>query len=150
MQRSITHKTSLAPLGYVALFILYESLGSIYLFLPPFFGVLFVLFVYALDKEDAMSAFAISLCLVIFEADRGYILLTSILYFILIYKFVMPKIIQNVNCKPCIKVSYVLFAYVGFFIFNALLSKIFMMPMPVFTYYIIYYIVIEFLIVSIL
>ena len=45
MQRSITHKKSIAPFVYIVLFAIYESLSSIYLFLPPLFGVLFVLFV---------------------------------------------------------------------------------------------------------
>jgi hypothetical protein len=141
MQRSISHNKSLAPYLYVVLFIIYESLSSIYLFLPPLFGVLFVLFVNALEKEDTVSILAISFCLLFFEADKGYVLFTSILYFVIVYKFIMPKVIQNVSCYSCVKISYILFAYVGFFIFNAVLAKIFLLHMPTINYYIIYYIV---------
>lgn len=150
MQRSISHNKSLAPYIYVVLFIIYESLSSIYLFLPPLFGVLFVLFVDALEKEDTISILAISFCLVFFEADKGYVLFTSIIYFVIVYKFIMPKIIQNVSCYSCVKISYILFAYLGFFLFNAILAKIFLLQMPTINYYIIYYIVVEFLIVSVL
>lgn len=150
MQRNSTHQKSIAPLPYVAFFLIYESLSSIYLFLPPLFGVLFVLFVYALKKEDTVSILALSLCLVFFEADRGYILFTSIVYFIIIYKFIMPKIIQNVNCKSCVKISYIVLAYLGFFLFNAILAKVFLLPMSTINYYIIYYILVEFLLVSVL
>lgn len=150
MQRSISDQKPIAPVIYIALFAIYESLSSIYLFLPPLFGVLFVLFVHALDKEDTISVMAISFCLVLFEADKGYILFTSIIYFIILYRFIMPKVIQNVNCYSCIKISYIVFAYLGFFIFNSILSKIFLSPMPTISYYIIYYIVIEFFIASIL
>jgi hypothetical protein len=150
MQRSITNKKSLAPLVYIVLFAIYESLSSIYLFLPPLLGVLFVLFVQALEKEDAISVMVIAFCLVLFEADKGYTLFTSIIYFIIVYKFIMPRLIQSTSCYSCIKISYVILAYLGFFVFNYLLSKIFLSPMPTMNYYIIYYIIIEFLIVSIL
>jgi hypothetical protein len=40
--------------------------------------------------------------------------------------------------------------YLGFFLFNSILSNVFLFPMPSISYYIIYYIIIEFLIVSIL
>lgn len=150
MQRSITNKKSIAPLVYIVLFAIYESLSSIYLFLPPLLGVLFVLFVYALEKEDTISVMAIAFCLVIFEADKGYILFSSIIYFIIVYKLIMPRLIQRTSCYSCIKISYILLAYLGFFLFNYILSKIFLSPMPTINYYIIYYIIIEFLIVSIL
>lgn len=150
MQRSITNKKSIAPLIYIVLFAIYESLSSIYLFLPPLLGVLFVLFVDALEREDTVSVMVVSFCLVLFEADKGYILFTSIIYFILVYKFIMPRLIQSTSCYSCIKISYVVLAYLGFFVFNYILSKIFLSPMPTMSYYIIYYIIIEFLIVSIL
>lgn len=150
MQRSLPNQKSLTPLVYITLFIIYESLSSIYLFLPPLFGVLLVLFVYALNKEETQSIVVLSLCLVIFEADRGYILFSSIIYFIIVYKLIMPKIIQNVNCNACVRISYVLLAYLGFFLFNLLLAKVFLLPEPSISYYVIYYILIEFLIVSLL
>jgi hypothetical protein len=43
-----------------------------------------------------------------------------------------------------------LLAYMGFFLFSLLLAKIFDTPMPALNYYIIYYIVIEFFLVSML
>ncbi len=151
MQRSIPHKKSLTnSFIYIILFIVYESFSSIYLFLPPLFGVLFVLLVRSLDKNDTSSIFFIAFCLVVFEADKGYILFSSILYLLFIYKFILPKIIQNVNCPSCMKFLYILFAYIGFYLFNYLLANIFLMEFPSISYYIIYYIVIEFFIVSLL
>lgn len=150
MQRSISRKEPVEISLYIILFIIYESLSSIYLFLPPMFAVLFLLFYRAIENEDGVGIFLISFCLIIFEAEKGYLLFSSIIYFSLLYKFIMPRIIQNFNCNSCIKASYVLFAYIGFYIFSILLSKIFLVPMPDIDYYIIYYIVIEFFILSIL
>ena len=150
MQRSISHQNSLTTLLYVVLFILYSSLSSIYLLLPPLFGVLFVLFSKSLESRDTISILLIAFCLVIFETNMGYPLFSSIIYFTLVYKLVIPKIEQNFNCNSCMKLSNVLLPYVGYYLFLLLISKIFLLPLPSFNYYIIYYIIIEFFLVSIL
>ena len=150
MQRSITHYRPLTPIIYVVLFVLYSSLSSIYPFLPPLLAVLFVMFSKALEREDIIFTSLVVLCLVIFEANYGYMFFSSIVYFYLIHKFTMPKIAQNFSCNSCIKISYVLLAYIGYYLFLLLLSNIFLFASPELNYYIIYYIVIEFFIVSIL
>ena len=150
MQRSISHQKSLTPFLYVLLFVAYEGLSSIYLFLPPMFAVLFLLFANAIKRDDTVAIALISFCLLIFEADKGYLLFSSIIYLTLVYKFILPKITTNFSCASCIKISYVLLSYLGFFIFSLLIANIFLLPIPSISYYIIYYIVIEFLIVSVL
>lgn len=150
MQRSITHKNSLVPFGYVALFLIYSALSGIYLFLPPLLAILFVLFSRALKREDILFLSLVSLSLVIFEAQNGYVLFSSIIYFSIIYRYVIPKLSKNFSCNNCIKISTVLLVYVGFFIFNSVLASIFLLPEPSINYYIVYYIVIEFFIVSII
>jgi len=150
MQRSISDQKSLAPFVYVALFVLYESLSSIYLILPPLLGVLFYLFIQAFRKEDLAYIVLVVFSILIFESEKGYILFSTVIYFALVLKIVLPKIEQNFNCKVCVNISIVLLAYVGFYFFTSVISSIFLLPMPAVNYYIIYYIVIEFLIVSIL
>ena len=150
MQRSISHKNSIAPFVYVAIFILYTALSGVYLFLPPLLAVLFVLFSKAIENEDSIAIILVSLCLVVFEAENNYVLFSTIIYFSILYKYIMPKINKNFSCNSCIKLSIALFSYLGFFLFHSLLSNVFLLPMPSINYYIIYYIVIEFFIVSIL
>ncbi len=150
MQRSISHQKPIIPFLYIILFVLYDSLGSIYPFLPPLLAVLYVLFSRALDNNDTVSIFLIVLCLVVFEANYGYILLSSVVYFYIVYKFIMPKIIQNSSCAICIRAVTVILIYLGFFLFLTLLSNIFLLPQPSINYYIVYYIVIEFFLVSLL
>jgi len=150
MQRSITHYKPLVPIFYVVLFIVYGSLSTIYPLLPPFFAVLLVLFSKALDTNDSIFILLISLCLVIYEANFGYILFSSIIYFYIVNKFIMPKLTQNFSCTSCVRIAYVLLAYIGYYLFLTLLSNIFLLETPDIDYYIIYYIVIEFFIVSLL
>lgn len=150
MQRSISDNQPLASLFYVLLFVVYSSLSSIYPLFPPLFGVLFLLFSRALEKRDSILVLFLSVCLVIYEANFGYILFSSIIYFYVVQKFLMPKIKQNFSCSSCIKFSYVFLAYVGYFLFLTLLANIFLLHVPSVSYYIVYYIIIEFLIVSLL
>ncbi len=150
MQRSISDQKPIVPFLYIVLYVFYSSLASIYPFLPPLLSVLFVLFSRALDRGDTLAVFLIAFCLVVFEANYGYLLFSSLIYFYIQHKFIMPKIIQNFSCNSCIKISYVLFTYLGYFLFLTLISNIFMLEAPEINYYIIYYIVIEFFIVSLL
>jgi len=150
MQRSITYQNPLAPLLYIAVFVIYQALSSVYLFMPPLLGVLFVMFAQSLKRKDASTALLIAFCLVVFEADKGYTLFSSIIYFYLLYKFILPKLIQSFSCHACLQITYIVLAYLGFYLFSILLSNIFLLPLPQINYYIVYYIVIEFLIVSVL
>ena len=150
MQRSISHQKPLVPFIYIILFIIYGSLSSIYLFLPPLLAVLFVLFSNAMKREDLLMLILVSICLLMFEANKGYMVFSSIVYFALVYKFVMPKIIQNFSCSSCIKISYVLLAYLGYYIYLLVISNIFLLPAPEINFYIVYYMIIEFFLVSLL
>ncbi|QOP45670.1 hypothetical protein FM071_04965 [Sulfurimonas paralvinellae] len=150
MQRSISDQKPIVPFFYIVLYIIYSSIGSIYPFLPPLLSVLFVLFSRALNRGDSIAVLFISFCLLVFEANYGYLLFSSIIYFYIQHKFIMPKINQNFSCNFCIKISYVLFTYLGYFAFLTLVSNIFLLEAPELNYYIVYYIVIEFFIVSLL
>ncbi len=150
MQRNISYKKSLVPFFYILLFIVYSSLSTIYPILPPLLAVLFVLYIKAIKNKDFLFISLVAFCLVIFESNFGYQLFSTIIYFTLAYKFLIPKLVQNFSCNSCIKISYVLLAYLGYYIFLMLLSKIFLLPPPSINYYIVYYIVIEFFFVSLL
>ena len=150
MQRSISYKNPLDPFLYFILFIGYESLCSIYLFLPPLFALLFVLFIDALDNKKSVNFIFVLLALVVYEASMGFSLFISIIYFSILYKFVVPKLKKSINQPYLLKIVYVLLAYLGFFVFLELLSTIFLLQPPEISYYVIYYMFIEFFIVSLI
>ncbi|MDQ1267823.1 MAG: hypothetical protein QG560_466 [Campylobacterota bacterium] len=150
MQRSISYKNPLTPYLYVVAFLLYTALSGIYLFLPPLLAILFVFFSKALKEENPISLFLLFICLLLFEAENGYVLFSTVIYFAVIYKYVMPKIIQSLGCNSCIKLLTVVLVYIGFFVFHSVLSSVFLLPEPSINYHVIYYIAIEFLIMSIL
>jgi len=150
MQRSITNQGVVKSLSYVVFYILYSSLSSIYPFLPPLLGVLFVLFIRAFKRKNILSLVLVSFSLLVFEANYGELFFSSIFYFYIATKFLLPKIEQSFNCYSCIRIMYVTLAYIGYYLFLMLLSKIFLFPVEHINYYIIYYIVIEFFLVSLI
>ncbi|MDD2652608.1 MAG: hypothetical protein PHX44_06125 [Sulfurimonas sp.] len=150
MQRSLSYKNPLTPYFYGVLFLFYTALSGIYLFLPPLLAILYFYFSKALKKEDSGVLFLVIFCLLLFEAANGYVLFSTVIYFFLLHKYVVPKITQSFNCAACIRFIVVLLVYLGFFLFYSLLSNIFMFPTPSISYYVIYYIAIEFLIMSVL
>lgn len=150
MQRSISNQNSLTPLLYAALFIIYTALSGIYLFLPPLFALLYLFFAKALKREDVFSLFLVAICLLFFEAQNSYMLFSTIIYFAFIHRYIVPKIKQNFNCNVCVNFSISFLVYIGFFLFFSLLSNIFLLPMPSIDYYVLYYIAVEFLILSLL
>jgi len=150
MQRNITNQKPLTLVVYTALFVVYIGLSSIYLFLPPLLGVLFILFLKSMEQKYILNIFLIIFCLLIFETEKGYTLFTSIIFFTFLYRFVIPKLNQNLSCKACVVFLSVAMVYIGFYLFNLLLANIFLLPLPDMTYYVVYYIVIEYLIASLL
>ena len=150
MQRSISHQKPVVSFVYVILFVLYDSLGSMNPFFPPLLAVLYILFIKALDKKDLISLLFVVICLIVFEVNYGYMLFSSVIYFYILYKIIMPKIAQNSSCSVCIRMFSVILVYLGYFLFLTLLANVFLLPQPSLNYYIVYYIVIEFFLVSIL
>lgn len=132
------------------LYLFYESLSTIYLFLPPLFGVLFFYFIRALDKQDISMLLLVTAMLLLYEADKGYLIFSSLVYFAFVYKFILPTIQQIIECKPCLRFFYVVFAYIGFWLFTLLLHQVLWMEVPELGWYVLWYIIFEFFIVGLL
>ncbi len=144
MQRNSTYQKYINIAFALVIFVVYESLSGIYLYLPPLFGILFVLFINAIKNEDAATLFASAFALLFFEAQKGYVFFSSIIYFLLLYKLVLGKMDKYVQCIACTKIMMILLAYVGYYLFAYMLAGTFLLSEPAFSWYVIYYIVLEF------
>ena len=150
MQRSLTYKSALRYALWSLLYALYISLGSIYLFLPPLLALLFFFFHEALRRNNTVMLLFIVADILILEAQKDFLAFTLIIYFLILERFFVPKIEQSINSRHVRNLLYVTFAYGGYILFSALLSQIFLIPGISVDFYILYYIVIEFFIVSVL
>jgi len=150
MQRSITYPFYIKAITLFLLYLLYESLGTIYLFLPPLFGIIFFYFIRSLDNQDISLLFTVVAFSLVYEADRGYLLLSSLVYFSFVYKFILPKLEQVIECRRCLHFIYIVLAYVGFWLFSLLLQQVLLLEFATIDWYILWYILFEFLLVAIL
>ena len=150
MQRSITYPFYIKALALLLLYLFYESLSSIYLFLPPLFGVLFFYFIRALDKQDLSLLFLVILLALIYEADKGYLFFSSLVYFSFVYKFVLPKLHQLIECRRCMHFIYIVLVYIGFWLFSLLLQQMFVLEFASIDLHVLWYILFEFFLVGLL
>ena len=150
MQRSITYPFYIKAITLFLLYLVYESLSTIYLILPPLFGVLFFYFIRSLNKQDTSLLLLVVLLSLVYEADKGYLFLSSLVYFSFVYKFILPKLEQVIECKRCLHLIYMVLAYIGFWLFSLLLQQIFWLELATLDWYVIWYIFFEFLLVGLL
>ena len=150
MQRNSAYQNSLLGAAYLVAYAGYVGLSNIYLFLPPLFGLLFVHFTRALDQERFGYLMLVSAMLVLYEIEKGHLMVSSLVFFALMYHFLVPKLRQFIDCQWCLKLIYVVTAYLGFWLFSLLVSKVFWMSAPSIDWHVIIYIVVEFFLVSLL
>ncbi len=149
MQRSITYQSTLSTLLWVGVFSIYSALSSIYLFLPPMFAVIGYLLYRSLLRNDLFSLIVYSVMLLIVEAEKGYWFGSSILFFLLLSHYLLPRLEQNMRCELCIKGIFVLCAYLLFWIFMTILNGILLFQPPGLDWHVIFYMGIEFALIAI-
>jgi hypothetical protein len=150
MQRNLLDQKPVNFIALLLLFAAYESMSSIYLQMPPLLGILFFIYIRSLEEKKTVMLLLISLMLLFFEAEKGYLFGSSVVYFTLVYFLLIPKIEHNIHCKACRNMLLIVLAYIGFWLFYMLISKIFLLEYPELDWYVPYYIIVEFLVVSLL
>ena len=150
MQRNRADQNALAWFLPALLFIVYEALAMRYLFLPPLFGVLFFLYIRALDAQNAPGVVFVLMMLVVAEAAKGYLLLSTAVFYTLSYFFLLPKLRSAVSCRLCLNALIVAYAYIGYWAFAFLFAHMFALPAPHFDFRVLFYILIEFFLVGLL
>lgn len=150
MRRSLSTQETLS-LGAVFVFLLvYLSLSDIYYYLPPFFGLSFLLFAELLRKEKRWLLVPLILFLLFFEAGKGYLMLSSIIYFALFYWLVLPLLNGIINCSKCLDVISIFAIYLGFYLFTVILHVLLSLEIPEFSNLLLYYALLESLLVLVL
>lgn len=147
MQRSLPYQNALSQLLLVGAYILYASLSTLYLLLPPLLAVLFVAFYKALNRHDLFGLLIIIMMMLIFEAEKGFWFGSTVLFFTLVSQLMIPKLEQLVQCRACMGTIFVALAYPGYWLFIWTSNKVFLLELPAMEWHIVLYMVIEFLIV---
>lgn len=150
MQRSITYQDIVKLFLVFLLFIAYEALTSVYYYLPPLFGIVFILFIDLLEKNNKLLMVPLVGYLLVYEADKGYLFFSSILFFILSHQILVVRIKNIMRCEKCLIPLFVFYAYFGFQLFSMLLNILVRQPPPDIATILFYYALIESLLMVIL
>lgn len=148
MQRSITYQNALSTLLWVGVFSIYSALTSIYLFLPPLFAVIGYLLYRSLIRYDLFSLIVYSVMLLIIEAEKGYWFGSSVLFFLLIGHYLLPRLEQNMRCDLCIKGIFILSSYLLFWIFMTIINTVLLLQAPGLDWHVLFYMGIEFALIA--
>ncbi|KIM10581.1 MAG: hypothetical protein KU37_09800 [Sulfuricurvum sp. PC08-66] len=143
MQRNITYQEALKYFAYFLALLFYETLTKIYVWLPPLLGLAFLVFVYAIENNKLYLLLYTVGYLVVFEADNGYILLSSVLFFVLLYYLGLMRLRQIISCEKCLDYMSVALAYGGFYLFSFVIHPLGDFETPSMDGWVMYYILIE-------
>ena len=150
MQRSFSYQDNIVFFFSVCALFLYESMAAIYPILPLFFSIFYFYLAKYIDNSNYYKASLILLLLLYLENINHYFFTSTILYFFIIKLLILPKIEQLIECHKCQLIIYVVFVYLGFYLFNLVIAKIFLLEGIVIDLHIVYYIIIEFFVLSLL
>lgn len=148
MQRSFSYQNVISRLFLVVLFVLYISLSSMYLLLPPLLAVLFFAYYDALSKNDLFALVTVVLMLLVFEAEKGFWFGSTLLFFTVLSRYLLPKIEQVIRCKICMAAIFVGLAYPGYWMFMWFVNQVLLLTLPAIDWHAGLYMIIEFLVIA--
>lgn len=147
MRRNSTHKqTLIAFVLFVGLYI-YESIASMWIWLPPFIGIAFILFL-RFDKEDNFYGFLAVLWGIAFiEAENNVPLGMVFGLFLFLSWLIVSRIQIILSTLRTARIVYIILAYVSFYIMLSLFDAFMGSAIAPSIWIVFYYISIEILIV---
>ena len=148
MQRSFPYQNVISRLFLVGLYIVYISLSSLYLLLPPLLAVLFFAYHDALNKHDLFGLIIVGLMLLIFEAAKGFWFGSTLLFFTVLSSYLLPKLEQLIQCRICMAAIFVSLAYPGYLVFTWIANGVLLLPSPSVDWHIGLYMIVEFLVIA--
>lgn len=103
-----------SSISFFTLLIFYNTLSSMYIMLPPLFGILFLYFIKLINARRNYSLFVFCILLGSFEIDKGSLpgilfIIYSLMYIFVIHKFI--KTFENLNLFEFVYIFIIYVAY---------------------------------------
>lgn len=143
MQRIFSYQKAVSTVLIFALIVGYVSLTDIHPYLPPFFGLAFLFFLAMEERHNKFLYIPLMIYLLFFETGKGFLPLSGIIFFLLSATFIVPRLQMAINCQRCLSVLYILYAYLGFYLFSLIVATLLSIDPPTFSYLLLYYALIE-------
>ncbi len=148
MQRRIINFEPLVPIFLFFGLVLYESISSLYVYLTPLSGIVFLYIVNNIEnQEKAYIILVLFLYLIYFEIDRGFFVFSSLILFLIYYNFFHNELVNSIACQSCLQFLIIFIYYTGFYITNLIFALLFNKDLPIFDITYIIYIVTDFILV---
>jgi len=144
MQRN-SIDSKITTLSWLIFLIIYESLSTIYIYLPPLFGIMLS---YLYVRKNEKSYFLVLIFLLFFESNHSFFLFSTWLFLWVLIKFIMPLVENVLDCNRCLQIGAVWFSYFGFYAFIRVFNFLIGNTSETYNYlYIVYYAFVESLLV---
>ena len=140
MQRSIPDYRPIVSILLVIGLFFYESITSLFTYITPLSGFIFLYLIENIEKKDkSLINLILFIYLAYFELDRGFFLFSSVILFFLYYNLFHKELSSSAMCHNCLRITYIFIYYIGFYILNLFAALIFNHELPKFDItYIIY------------
>lgn len=103
---------------FIVLLLFYNALSSMFLYLPPLFGVLFLYFHRIIEAERYYSLLFFTLALFICESSEGYYPGILFIVYTIVYVFLSSKVRKTFKHFDALEFFYVPVIYLLYILFN--------------------------------
>lgn len=143
VQRDSAYKKTLKTTIALLLIVIYGALTDMLPYLPPLLGIAFARFCRLMDREEVHYLLPLAVFLVFFEANKDFLLGSSLVFFFASYHWLMPRVKLFFGCQKCLAPLMVVYTYLGFYLFSFFVGAIFGVQTPSLTLPIFYFIIVE-------
>lgn len=139
MRRNRVDKKNLRILFLVLGIIVYVSISDIYYFLPPLFGVAYVLAQEKFESRDTSALYWLVPFFIFFETNKELPFLSTLLFMVFSFKIILPKFRKFFGYSKVFIPLFIFYAYFGYFVFLNLMGFLFDYDMPQFSWILAFY-----------
>ncbi len=145
MRRNSTYQSFVNTSIFLFALVIYNALSSIYIILPPLFGILFLYFAKLFDSKRYYSFIAFIVVLCIFEADKGFYPGMLFIVYSLVYMFLFHKVIKMFRNVNIFEIFYIPIIYISYIILSNFIAILIGNDIHTFTMMICFYVLSEIL-----
>ena len=121
------------------------------LFLTPLLGVGFYYIIHHIYDEKRYRDFILIFLYALYvEINRDLFPFSFLFFTVIFYKLLFRSFKKYIHCQVCIIIAYVSIGYLGYFLFNLFITYLLNLPLPLFSWYYLLYILTDILIVLVL
>ena len=143
MRRDSTYQNFVKASLFQGFLFVYNIFSSLYLFLPPLFGVLFLYFILLFRKERYYSLYFFIVLMCVFEVSKGFYPGILFVSYALVYIFLFPNIMKIFDNFNIFDIFYPPIIYILYFMLNFFVLLFYNDDVDIWNSMIVYYVFVE-------